>query len=262
MSELSPQNHQPSDSNAHASGLSMDTSDGVQNTIADGDSATESSDDTSRLVTVNIILVVLFGIFALWGGSRVIQQSQGFDPLAYNPYRAQPEGPIEPPSLFEIGQKVYSTNCAACHQAGGNGVSGAFPTLHGTKWVTGNRTRLVNIILGGLAGPLEVNGESYNGNMPAWQNQLSDNEIAGVITYIRNNEEWGNKAGEVTEEEVAQVKAEYGGRSNSWSAEELLEQFPDGAGGESNEEETDEENGADDTADSDVDEDDTTVSLK
>ena len=147
--------------------------------------------------------------------------------MRYNPYAEKRTGPIEPPSLSEIGQKVYAKNCASCHQASGQGVPGAFPTLHGTQWVTGNERRVINILISGLVGEIEVLGDTYNGNMPAWGNILSDNEIAGVVTYIRQNEEWGNQASEVTEEEVAAVRSEFGVLSQAWNGNDLLEQFPD-----------------------------------
>lgn len=84
--------------------------------------------------------------------------------------------------LKQRGEKVYSTNCVACHQATGKGVPGAFPALDGDLVVNGPRAAQINILL---------NGKNV---MPAWKAVLSDTEIAAVITYTRNN--WSNHAAE------------------------------------------------------------------
>lgn len=81
--------------------------------------------------------------------------------------------------LAARGEKVYAANCVACHQAGGQGVPGAFPALAGSQMVTGPQDPQIGILLNGKAG------------MPAWKSTLSDTEIAAVITYTRNA--WGNK---------------------------------------------------------------------
>ena len=81
--------------------------------------------------------------------------------------------------LAARGEKVYGANCAACHQATGKGVPGAFPALDGSMVVTGNQDGQIDMLL---------NGKNA---MPAWKATLSDTEIAAVITYTRNS--WGNK---------------------------------------------------------------------
>lgn len=82
--------------------------------------------------------------------------------------------------LAARGEKVYAANCAACHQANGKGVPGAFPALDGSQMVNGPQDGQVAILL---------NGKNA---MPAWKGTLSDTEIAAVITYTRNI--WSNKA--------------------------------------------------------------------
>ncbi len=62
------------------------------------------------------------------------------------------------------GAKVFNTYCATCHQRNGQGDSQRFPTLVGTDWVLGDKDRLINVILQGLEGPIEVNGKPYNGS--------------------------------------------------------------------------------------------------
>ncbi|WP_103028174.1 c-type cytochrome [Salinibacter altiplanensis] len=129
---------------------------------------------------------------------------------------AQGAGPPEPEPVS--GSQVYGARCASCHQSNGQGVSGAFPTLLGTKWVK-NKGQVIRILLHGLQGEIDVKGETYNGNMPAWGSTLSDEEIAAVITHIR--ESWENDYGDVTPGEVASVRAATEGRSDTWSPDEL-----------------------------------------
>lgn len=105
------------------------------------------------------------------------------------------------------GEKIFNVYCAACHQNDGKGASGRFPPLAGTDWVTGDKKRLIGIVLNGLEGSIVVNGETYINAMPQ-HGFLNDEEVAKVLTYIRQN--FGNKASEVTTEEVSKVRAELG----------------------------------------------------
>jgi len=105
---------------------------------------------------------------------------------------------IEPKDMA-IGQKIYNQYCMACHQSNGMGASGRFPPLNGTDWVTGDKERLVHLILNGMEGAIEVNGEIYDGVMPQ-HSFLNDDQIADVLTYIRTH--FDNQAGSVTAEEV------------------------------------------------------------
>ncbi|MFN3300011.1 MAG: c-type cytochrome [Sediminibacterium sp.] len=106
--------------------------------------------------------------------------------------------------LMLSGKKVYDMYCQACHQADGNGVPRLNPPLTGTVYVTGSKTRLIDIVLNGLTDPLEINGEEYNNPMAA-HSFLTDQQIADVLTYIRNS--FGNKAGVVTAAEVKKQRA-------------------------------------------------------
>ncbi len=101
------------------------------------------------------------------------------------------------------GGKVYQTNCSSCHQAEGTGLAGSFPPLAGNPVVTGDATKVAHIVKYGLSGNITVAGKAYNGMMPAWGQSLSNADIAAVLTFIRSS--WGNKAGAVTEAQVAGV---------------------------------------------------------
>ena len=83
--------------------------------------------------------------------------------------------------LLARGEKVYNANCAACHKADGKG-AGPIKALDGSAIVLNDPAAQINILLNG----------ANNGAMPAWK-QLSDTEIAAVITYTKNS--WSNKTG-------------------------------------------------------------------
>jgi cytochrome c oxidase subunit II len=100
--------------------------------------------------------------------------------------------------LVARGQKVFSANCAACHQANGKGVPGAFPALDGSKVVNGPKDAQIRTVLNGVV----KNGQPTA--MVAWKGTLSDTDIASVITYTRNS--WGNHTGEAVQ--PAEVKAD------------------------------------------------------
>lgn len=114
------------------------------------------------------------------------------------------------PEKMETGKTVYNQYCLACHQADGNGVTGAFPTLQQTDYVLGDKNRLISIVIDGLQGPIEVKGQQYNSVMPP-HGFLTDEQIAAVTTYVRKS--FGNDADEVTVEEVKHVREQ--GASNS-----------------------------------------------
>ncbi len=116
------------------------------------------------------------------------------------------------------GAQVYQSRCAACHQAGGEGVPGTFPPLAGSEVVQGDKGVLIRIVLHGLSGPIQVEGTMYDGAMPAWA-MLSDEEIAAVTTHERSS--WGNDAEPISAEEVAALREALADRTEPWTADEL-----------------------------------------
>ncbi len=84
------------------------------------------------------------------------------------------------------GEKVYAANCAACHQASGQG-AGAIKALDGSAIVKDqDAARQIQVLLQGAA----------NGAMPSWK-QLSDTDLAAVISYTKNA--WSNKTGQLVQ---------------------------------------------------------------
>ncbi len=107
----------------------------------------------------------------------------------------------------ERGKNVYETYCLSCHQADGSGVPRLNPPLSKVKYVTGDKKELITIIMNGLDKEIEINGEFYS-NVMAPHDFLKDQEIADVLTYVRNS--FGNKASAVTVAEVKAVRSSLG----------------------------------------------------
>lgn len=124
------------------------------------------------------------------------------------------------------GEEIYMSRCSSCHRAAGQGMAGVFPPLDGSEWVTGDKGRLIRIILGGVMGEMEVKGTTYSGAMPPWGPSMSDEQIAAVASYIRTS--WSNDATEVTPEEVARVRAATQGHDGPWTTEELRKEANQG----------------------------------
>ena len=105
--------------------------------------------------------------------------------------------------VVEAGAKIYTNYCISCHQGDGQGDGSRFPPLAGSEWVTGDKERLIGVLLSGLEGPITVKNQHYNGIMPA-HSFLSDDEVAAVLTYIRQN--FTNTASSIQANEVNKVR--------------------------------------------------------
>ncbi|WP_183574569.1 c-type cytochrome [Mucilaginibacter sp. X5P1] len=102
------------------------------------------------------------------------------------------------------GKNIYIQNCASCHQTDGGGAGNMNPPLIKTTYVLGNKTTLIKIILNGFSDNVEINGQTYQNTM-ASHDFLKDQEIADVLTYVRNS--FTNKASAVTASQVKTVRA-------------------------------------------------------
>ena len=125
--------------------------------------------------------------------------------------------------LYTLGKEVYHRegHCVTCHQPDGMGLPAAqFPPLSGTEWVLGDQERLVKLTLHGLLGPIEVKGVKYPGLVPMTAFKgLSNEEIAAVLTYVRNS--FGNSADPVLPQKVSLVRQKTGSRKSFYSPAEL-----------------------------------------
>jgi cytochrome c oxidase subunit 2 len=104
--------------------------------------------------------------------------------------------PQTPAEVVAQGKGIYESNCADCHRSNGEGLPVKFPALKGNPFVTGDPQPVVVLIMNGRVGKL--------GRMPAWRNHLSDDQIARVVSYVRNA--WGNQASLVTPEMAAAAR--------------------------------------------------------
>jgi mono/diheme cytochrome c family protein len=121
-------------------------------------------------------------------------------------------------ALFEKGKVVYTSLCAACHQPHGYGLDGLAPPLVDSEWVLGKPDVPARIVMHGLAGPMKVGSRTWNLAMPPLM-QLTDEEVAGVLTYIRR--EWDHNASPVDTKLVTEIREKYKGRV-MWTADELM----------------------------------------
>jgi cytochrome c6 len=102
-----------------------------------------------------------------------------------------PEAP-EAQALIQQGEQIYAEHCAACHQPGGQGIPGTFPALDENPFVTGEPEPVAEIVVHG------------RGGMPGFGDRLSDQDIAAVVSYIR--QAWGNEAEAVAPQVVVGVR--------------------------------------------------------
>lgn len=107
---------------------------------------------------------------------------------ATSPVRAQQQG--------GDGKSLFMKNCAACHQATGKGIAGAFPALANSKFVQGQSSEVAAVLLKG------------RGGMPDFSESLSDSEIASVLTFVRAN--WGNQAAGLSEADIGTLRTTLG----------------------------------------------------
>jgi mono/diheme cytochrome c family protein len=108
------------------------------------------------------------------------------------------------------GKQLFDENCAACHQADGSGLAGAFPPLKANAVVNdSDATEHIHIVLFGLEGKT-IDGVKYDSPMPAWSGMFNDKEIADIIDYERSA--WGNHGKPVTAADVAAIRAKGAGK--------------------------------------------------
>lgn len=170
-----------------------------------------------------IIMVTLVLMFL--GGWFFDSRGGWFEAGVYAPFNRIPENFLPPPPTgpdFRRAKALFEANCAQCHNVDGSGKPGQAPPLAGSEWVlTKGVNRLVRIPRVGLAGAVEVKGQSYNMNMAAMGAKATYNaeDLAAILSYIRVS--FGNKAEIVTPEQVQAVDTDVGNRSQQYTADEL-----------------------------------------
>ncbi len=124
-------------------------------------------------------------------------------------------------AVIARGKTLYEVSCGSCHRPTGSGAEGIAAPLAGSPWVKDSVERLVRISLQGVRGPIEVNGRTFNLEMPGFQNVYGDEDLAAILTYAR--QAWGNDASPIRPERVTSIRATTANRGDSWTAEELME---------------------------------------
>lgn len=138
-------------------------------------------------------------------------------------------------AAYQLGAKVFQreSHCATCHLTHGKGNANVYPSLVDSPWVTGSEDRLIKLSLHGMWGKIVVHGKTYDPSrgvppMTAFRSLLKDDELAGVLTFVRNT--WGNKASVISTESVTRVRKETLARTTFWKPEDLLSEHPLEAG--------------------------------
>jgi mono/diheme cytochrome c family protein len=179
------------------------------------------------LEPLSLWLIAIYGLAIFFGGAYLGRYAGNLSGDGLDPYpgpppvkKAGPSGPggeqTQELSQAARGKKIFSANCAVCHQPNGLGAAGqGYPPLAGSEIVNGGSKRVGMIVLKGLQGPITVKGVQYGtAVMQPWERTLNDAKIADVITYIR--QEWGNKGGPVSAAQVAALRKELSNHPDSF----------------------------------------------
>ncbi len=188
----------------------------------------EKPEPTESFSPIPIALLFIFSGLIFVCGVYIARFSGEFQATSFSPSQGRPsaEGaapaPVDP---MVFGGRLFTQNCVACHQTEGQGIPNVYPPLAGSEWVSGSEERLIRILLHGLSGPIEVEGQTYNNAMPAFGPQsgyrFNEERIAAVLTYVRGS--MGNNASAITPEKVKEVMSAVGSRAAPWTAPELEE---------------------------------------
>lgn len=163
-----------------------------------------------------------FGL-TLLGGSLALALSGCPAQSAQPPAPSTPSAEATTKSTSSAGAALYAQHCAVCHQKDGRGMTGAYPPLDGSEWISGSAEAPISIVLMGMEGPLSVKGESFNGQMPPLGTTLSDQQVAEILTYVRSS--WTNDASAVEESLVAAQRKALQKRTQPWQSEDELRDY-------------------------------------
>jgi mono/diheme cytochrome c family protein len=191
-------------------------------------STVDEAEPTAGNGQAPILLIAVFAVLVFFGMVYLDGRGGGFDSRVYRPYaslddltKSQPQG-----NGGLNGKPIFNTYCAACHQPTGMGLPGQFPPLAGSDWVNvDSPNRVIRIVLYGFQGPVTVSGTQFNNSMPHWTGILTPEQIAAVLTYVRQNKEWGNTAPAVKVEQVNAIMGELKSRDENqqFKSEELMQ---------------------------------------
>ena len=181
----------------------------------------EMEEPRDGLSPTPVAFLILCFFMTMWGGYYMGTYSGDWTGNGLSERRSEAgnAGPVAPQNAMLLGQEIYN-GCLQCHQGNGMGLAGQFPPLADSEYVTGDVRRLAAILINGISGEMEVKGVLYNSQMPAWKDTYNDEEIAAVLTYVRNS--FGNKADPVSKQQVEDIRKEVGAQGE-WTAKSLAE---------------------------------------
>jgi mono/diheme cytochrome c family protein len=186
----------------------------------------DSQEPTISRMGLPMLIIPLLGILVYFADMYLMDNSGKFNAMVYYPNDDLPKPPGGDTSRVALGKIVFEkkAQCLTCHGPTGDGSKAQnAPPLAGSEWVTAEGpNRLIRIVLHGLNGPIDVKGEKWGaGAMLAWKDILTDDDIANVLSYIRQS--WGNKASDVTPEQVKAIRDSESKRAVNWTSPELLQ---------------------------------------
>ncbi len=170
--------------------------------------------ETMRPIPLGVLMIAvalaLWGVVLLFDNSEAVAigQAERADVLADQPARSDADG-----------ASLFSARCATCHQPNGSGVSGAVPPLAGSPFLAGRAEVPIAILLRGIDGPIRVRDTVYDGHMPSFASVLSDEEIARLVSYLR--ERFADRPAPVAAEMVTALRGELAGGSGWKGGQEL-----------------------------------------
>jgi mono/diheme cytochrome c family protein len=190
------------------------------------DSSSTNAEPTAIRSTVPMWIIVFTLILLFIGGVYFDRHSGWFNPKIYGSFNSleqleayQPKSGAD--AARAHGKVVYEAVCGICHGPDGKGKPGQAPALAGSEWVLAKGiNRLAHIPLLGVSGTIKVEGQDWNLNMAAMGAALPDEDLAGVLTYIRSS--WGNQAGAVNADDIKKIRADLGKGAQPMSGEQMM----------------------------------------
>lgn len=121
---------------------------------------------------------------------------------------------------YDLGHNLFSVTCAACHQPTGLGAPGVAPPLVESEWVLGSTERLGRIVLEGVQGPIVAAGAHFDSTMPSWGGSFNDEQLAGILTYIRRD--WEQGAAPIKPATIKAIREATAKHDGAWTGADLL----------------------------------------
>jgi mono/diheme cytochrome c family protein len=176
-------------------------------------------DEKAHYRLLPLVMLFVFSGLIFFAGTYLNRYSGHFAPTIFNENEKPHTGEVAAVKVdpVVVGKQLFNSSgaCVTCHLTTGTGQPGIYPPLAGSEWVNGPSDRLIHIVLYGLSGTVHVENHSFGTAVMPTFGQVansgynwSDERIAYVLTYVR--QDWGNKGGPITPEEVAAVREKEG----------------------------------------------------